>query len=79
MTDRLMLVNALEDAGIDRRKAENVATVVFEAIRGDVVTKAELALAVRDLKLWTGGVVFAAFTLQVAAIGLLIRFLPAAH
>jgi hypothetical protein len=75
MSDRLTLVNALEDAGIDRRKAENVATVVFEAIRGNVVTKAELDLAVRDIKLWTGRVLFALFTVQVGAVGLLVHFI----
>ena len=86
MSDRLMLVNALEDAGIERRKAENVATVVFEAIRGNVATKADLAelradlnLAVRDLKLWTGRALFVLFTAQVAVVGLLIHFLPIGH
>jgi hypothetical protein len=30
MSDRLALANAIEDASIERRKAERVASVIFE-------------------------------------------------
>jgi hypothetical protein len=32
MSDRLALANAIEDAGIERGKAERVASVIFDAI-----------------------------------------------
>jgi hypothetical protein len=33
MSDRLALANAMEDAGIERSKAERDASVIFDAIR----------------------------------------------
>jgi transcriptional regulator NrdR family protein len=42
MTDRLSLTNALADADIDRQKAECIATEIFDAIRDNVATKADL-------------------------------------
>jgi hypothetical protein len=35
-----------------------------------------LAVAVRDMKIWTGSVLVALFTVQLVLGGLLIRFLP---
>jgi hypothetical protein len=35
MSDRLALANAIEDAGIERAKAVRVASVIFDAIRGN--------------------------------------------
>ena len=32
MSDRLALANAIEDAGVERAKAERIATVIFDAI-----------------------------------------------
>ncbi len=40
MTDRLQLAHAFEDAGLARDKAEHV---VFDVIRDNVATKADLA------------------------------------
>jgi hypothetical protein len=42
MSDRLALANAIEDAGIERRKAERLASVIFDAIHDNVATKADL-------------------------------------
>ena len=36
MSDRLALANAIEDAGIERGKAQRVASVIFDAIHGSV-------------------------------------------
>ncbi len=38
MSDRLALANAIEDAGIDRAKAERVASVIFDAIRENLTS-----------------------------------------
>jgi hypothetical protein len=43
MSDRLALSNAIEDAGIERAKAERVASVIFDAIHDSVATKADIA------------------------------------
>ena len=42
MSDRLALANAIEDAGIERAKAERVASVIFDAIHDNVATKADV-------------------------------------
>jgi hypothetical protein len=42
MTDRLTLAHAFEGAGIEREAAERIAGVVFDAIRDNVATKADL-------------------------------------
>ncbi len=42
MSDRLALANAIEDAGIERGKAERVASVIFDAIHDNVATKADV-------------------------------------
>jgi hypothetical protein len=42
MSDRLALANAIEDAGIERTKAERVASVIFGAIHDNVATKADV-------------------------------------
>lgn len=42
MSDRLSLAHAIEDAGIPREKAENVATAIVRLVEGSVATKAEL-------------------------------------
>ncbi|MGH8326949.1 MAG: hypothetical protein ACRET2_09320 [Steroidobacteraceae bacterium] len=43
MTDRLDLTNAIEAAGIERKAAEHLAATIFDAIRENVATKADLA------------------------------------
>jgi hypothetical protein len=42
MSDRLALANAIQDAGIERDKAERLATVIFNAIHDNVATKADV-------------------------------------
>ena len=42
MSDRLALANAIEDAGIERGKAERVASVIFDALHDNVATKADV-------------------------------------
>jgi hypothetical protein len=42
MSDRLALANAIEDAGIERAKAERVASVIIDAIHDNVATKADI-------------------------------------
>jgi uncharacterized small protein (DUF1192 family) len=42
VSDRLALANAIEDAGIERSKAERVASVIFDAIHDNVATKADV-------------------------------------
>lgn len=50
MSDRLALANAIEDAGIERSKAERVASVIFDAIHDNVATKADVQALGADLK-----------------------------
>ena len=42
MSDRLALANAIEDAGIERGKAERMASVIFDAIHDNVATKTDV-------------------------------------
>jgi hypothetical protein len=49
MSDRLALANAIEDTGVDRAKAERVASIIFDAIRENVATKADVQAARTDL------------------------------
>lgn len=49
MADRLTLTNALAEAGIERRAAERVASVIFDAIHENVATKADLQLTEANL------------------------------
>jgi hypothetical protein len=42
MTDRLTLIEALEDAGIERSKATHIATVIFDAIQQNGATRADV-------------------------------------
>ena len=71
MSDRLALSNAIEDAGIERHKAQRLASVIFDAIHDNVATKADLlALESRLTERFTrrgitglitaGGILFAA-------------------
>ena len=50
MSDRLALAHAIEDAGIERSKAENVASVILRVIEGSVATKVQLDAAKAELK-----------------------------
>ncbi len=50
MTDRLDLAHAIEAAGIERPAAENIAGMIFDAIRENVATKQDLQLAINELR-----------------------------
>ena len=50
MSDRLALANAIEDAGIERSKAERVASVIFDAIHDNVATKADVQALGAELR-----------------------------
>ena len=50
MSDRLALANAIEDAGIERHKAQRLASVIFDAIHDNVATKADVKAAVAEVK-----------------------------
>jgi hypothetical protein len=43
MSDRLALANAIEEAGIERDKAQRLASVIFDTIHNNVATKADIA------------------------------------
>lgn len=49
MSDQLSLANAIEECGIERNRAERVASVIFDAIRENVATKTDLAQAPQDV------------------------------
>jgi hypothetical protein len=42
MSDRLTLAHAIEDAGIDRAKAERVASAIIDLIHDEVATKVDV-------------------------------------
>ena len=42
MSDRLALANAIEDAGIEREKAENIASIVVRLVEGGAATTADV-------------------------------------
>jgi 3-oxoacyl-ACP reductase-like protein len=44
LSDRLALANAIEDAGIERDKAEELAATVLDRIHDNAATKADLRL-----------------------------------
>jgi hypothetical protein len=50
MSDRLALAHVFEDAGIERSKAENVASAIIRAIEDSVATDAELDAVKAELK-----------------------------
>jgi hypothetical protein len=50
MSDRLTLAHAIEDAGIDRAKAERVASAIVDLIHDEVATKADVAGISGDLR-----------------------------
>ena len=49
MSDRLALAAAIEEAGIERAKAERVASVIFDAIHSNVATKADISAVRHDI------------------------------
>jgi hypothetical protein len=49
MSDRLALANAIEDAGIQRDKAQNLASVIVNLVHDTSATKADVQLVQRDI------------------------------
>ena len=63
MADRLTLTRPFEGAGLQSADTERIATEIYDAIHDNVATKADvdnirnqLAIAVRDLKIWAGSI-----------------------
>jgi hypothetical protein len=56
MNDRLALAHVIEDAGIPRDKAENVATAIARFVEGSAATKADVDRAEAALKVELAGV-----------------------
>jgi hypothetical protein len=50
MSDRLALAHAIEEAGIERAKAEGMATAIVRFVEGSVATKADLERTTAALK-----------------------------
>jgi hypothetical protein len=50
VSDRLALAHAIEGAGIERGKAEGMATAIVRLVEGSVATKADLERAEAALK-----------------------------
>ena len=73
MSDRLALANAIEAAGIDRAKAERVASVIVDIIHDNAATKADLRDAVQQLTLRG---IFGAVSLFFAILGALHYWPP---
>jgi Uncharacterised conserved protein (DUF2371) len=63
MSDRLTLAHAIEDAGIDRAKAERVASAIVDLIHDEVATKADVQAVRNEI-----GVVRSEFKADIAAI-----------
>lgn len=68
MSDRLTLTRALESSGMQSAAAERIATEIYDAIHDKIATKADLALAVRDLKIWFGSLLVAGLTSLFAGL-----------
>jgi hypothetical protein len=71
--DKLVYIDRLTKAGIDEVQARAHAEAMEEALRESVATKTDIArlehrieLAVRDLKIWVGGIAIILFTALVA-------------
>ncbi len=50
MSDRLTLAHAIEDAGIERAKAERMASAIVDLIHDNVATKADVSALGGDLR-----------------------------
>lgn len=75
--DKLAYIDRLTKAGIDEGQARAHADAMQEALRETVATRRDIAelrsdlqheiqLAVRDLKIWVGGMLVVLFTALVA-------------
>jgi hypothetical protein len=75
--DKLAYIDRLTKAGIDEAQARAHAEAMEEALRESVAAKSDIVrlehridIAVRDLKIWVGGIAIVLFTALVA-----VRFL----
>jgi hypothetical protein len=70
MSDRLTLANAIEDAGIERGKAERVASVIIDVIHDSVATKADITSVRGELAAMKGDLKgdIAAVKMEIAAV-----------
>ena len=75
MSDRLALTNAFEDAGMERGKAQRVATVIFDAIHENVATKSDVEAVRADLHLVEHRLMTRLGGLAVVLSGLIIAVL----
>lgn len=67
--DTLKLARQLEAAGFETKQAGDMAAAISDAMAGaDLVTKSDLGIAVRDLKIWSGSIAAAAVTILFAAL-----------
>ncbi len=80
MSDRLALANAIEAAGIERTKAEGVATAIANFVDGNAATKADVQrveMALRDaVQQLTLRGIFGAVSLFFALLGALHYWPP---
>ena len=77
MADWHTLIRAFEKSGMERNAAEEIATEIYDIIHDSVATKNDLALAVRDLKIWTGSL-FALIVAVLSGVMTLFHFLGGA-
>jgi hypothetical protein len=56
MSDRLALAHVIEDAGIPRDKAEDIASAIARFVEGSAATKADVDRAEAALKMEIAGV-----------------------
>lgn len=66
--DTLKLARRFEAAGFDPKQAGDMAEAIAETMADTLVTKTDLAIAIRDIKIWTGSV---GLTLAAAANAIL--------
>ena len=59
--DKLAYIDRLKAAGIEEQAARAHAEALDQALREGVATKHDLEIAVRDLKIWMGGIAILLF------------------
>jgi hypothetical protein len=70
MADRHSLIRALERGGMAPLAAEEIATEIIDIVHDNVATKSDLAIAVRDVKIWTGSLAAILFGLLSGVMAL---------
>lgn len=69
--DTLKLARRFEAAGFESKQAGDMAEAIADAMsEADLVTKTDLAIAVRDLKIWTGSIAAASIAVLFGALHL---------